>query len=335
MTKMRGADWSAALWLGLAGVLSSPLAGADSQVLERVEVRAPRSMPVWELRRGDDRLVVLSDFWPRRDSEAVYVNPALVQALVAEAEAYVNAPGVAVDDSVSLWRGMWMWRAYRKAMRNPGNAPLRTILQPEAYARWAAARTRFLASRRKGETWQPWYAAFKLYEAALEQAARGKVETIYGALARTLDQRQVVKVDARVRMKVDASRKDVREFAVDAEQGVACLEQTLERLAPTFDTADEGADIWDGGDLAAMADYFERVPPLERCWERLINARTAELQGVMNPYARADAVWLEHVDEMFRNHDRVLTYLPPRMLVARSGVVAQLIERGWALHRRS
>lgn len=325
--------WVVALGLGCAAAAN---AGHPAEVvLERVGVKPPIAVPIWELRRGEDRLIVLSDISPRRNSELVYVDPGVLQEITREAQAYVNAPGVAVDDSVSLWRGMWMLRAYRKAMRNPDNGRLRDILEPAIHQKWVAARARFFRSTRRGETWRPWYAAFKLHEMALKQHGVGKGATVQSALIDAFKQRAEDRVDARYRMKVDASRQDVGEFAIDPELGIACLVQTLERLGPTFDTADEGADAWDHGDLDALRDYFKRVPPLERCWERLINRRTAELQGMPDPYALAEPHWLEVVQELFREKDTVVTYLPARMLVSRTGVIGRLVEQGWALQRRS
>ena len=157
--------WRFGLWAlcAMCGVaLYGDVALAAERRLDSVEVLSPRAMPVWELRRGEDRLVIFSEFWPRRRSEATYVDADLLRELTRDAEAYVSGPGVAADDSVSVWQGLWLWRAYRQAMRNSDGARLSDILDPALRARWHAARARFLRSNRRGEFWRPWYAAFKL-----------------------------------------------------------------------------------------------------------------------------------------------------------------------------
>ena len=307
---------------------------AAERRLDSVEVLSPRALPIWELRRGEDRLVIFSDFWPRKRSEATYVDADLLRELTRDAEAYVSGPGVAADDSVSVWQGLWLWRAYRQAMRNPDGARLSDILDPALRARWHAARARFLRSNRRGEFWRPWYAAFKLYEAALDRFGIAEGLTLSGTLQATFEQRDEDRVDARYSFKVDASRQAVRSFEIDADQSVACLAQTLDRLGPTFDTAGEGADAWDSGDLDALRAYFERVPPLERCWERLINQHAAELQGMPDPYDQADRHWLGVVTALFRDKNTVVTYLPARTLFAREGVITELMAQGFALQRR-
>lgn len=327
-----GRVWKIALLMWLAFAMDAAM--AEARVLAQVDVPSPSTLPIWELRRGDDRLVILSDFWPRRRSESVDFSPARLSRVAAEAEVFVSAPGVAVDDSVSVWRGIWLWRAYRQAVRNPDHGRLRDLLPPDAYASWAVARARFLGAGRGTEFWRPWYAAFKLYEAAMKQQGIGRDASLHGALQDALKSSAVHHVDARYRMKVDLTRQSLRAFEIDLDESVACLLSTLDGLAPTVDTAGEGADAWDSGDLDALRAYYSRVPPLERCWERLINQHTAELQGAADPYAQVDSYWLDSVHAVFREKDIVLTYLPARVLVSRTGVVGKLMDQGFVLRRR-
>ena len=126
-----GRVWRIALLMWLAFAMDAAM--AEARVLAQVDVPSPSTLPIWELRRGDDRLVILSDFWPRRRSESVDFSPARLSRVAAEAEVFVSAPGVAVDDSVSVWRGIWLWRAYRQAVRNPDHGRLRDLLPPDAY----------------------------------------------------------------------------------------------------------------------------------------------------------------------------------------------------------
>lgn len=311
-----------------------PVSHAPAAVLDGVAVQAPSSVPVWELRRGDDRLLVLSDFYPRRISEDTHIDAAEVAALASQADALVYGPGVLADDSVSVFKGMFMWRAYRKATRLPDGQTLEAVLDPELYARWSENKARFMPRNRSVEKMRPAYAAYELHKAALKFYGVHSAASVREALYEAFEDREDERIDARYRLDVSASRADIKAFELDDASATACLARTLENLRGSLESSVVGADAWDSGDMQALRAYFEQTPSVDRCWEHLINQRTAALMGLPDPYAQAPEHWLSMLDKAFDAHDTLITYLPARTVLTESGVIASLKDQGWIISRR-
>ena len=78
--------------LSTSALASSPQVterGNAVSVLENVKVEVASSVPTWEMSRGEDRLIILSDYFPRRITEDNYVDIDVIEELASGAEALV------------------------------------------------------------------------------------------------------------------------------------------------------------------------------------------------------------------------------------------------------
>jgi hypothetical protein len=303
------------------------------RVLDGVDVLAQTTVPVWELSRNGDRLLILSDYFPRRVSEDAYVDTAAVQSLANSAEALVYGPGVVADDSVGVFSGFLMLRAYRKATRIPDGKSLSDVLEPGLYAKWTETKNLYLPRDRSVERLRPAYAASEIYKAAIDHYGVQNTASSMRALFDAFENREDDRIDARYRLDVDVNRKDVSAFEIDEDVAQACLSTTLDNLRPSLEMSQEGADAWDSRDMDALRDYFSRAPVLDRCWERLINQRTAELMGERDPYQVAPGHWVSVVEDAFGTKNVLITHLSARTVITESGVIALLKQRGWTFKR--
>lgn len=318
-------------------VLASSLDGTGGTdgvpTLDNVKVHAESSVPAWELSRGEDRLIILSDYFPRRITEDNYIDSDVVEDLASSAEALIYGPGVVAGDSVGLINGLFMLRAYRIATRIPNGGTLEAILDPALYASWSENKALYMPRNRSVERMRPAYAAFELYEAAMDHYGVQNTASAYRALFSSFEDRKSDRIDARYRLEVDAKSKDVRAFEIDETKAEACFARTVTNLRKSLEASQEGADAWDGRDMNALRSYYDRTPAIDRCWERLINQRTAELMGAPDPYAVAPMHWVDIVESEFNAKDTMITHLPARTILTESGVIALLVERGWVLRR--
>jgi hypothetical protein len=307
--------------------------GNAASVLESVNVEAASSVPAWELSLGEDRLIILSDYFPRRITEDNYVDKEVIEELASGAEALVYGPGVVADDSVGLFSGLSMLRAYRAATLIPDGGTLKTVLDPDLYAKWSENKALFMPRDRGVERKRPAYAASDLYQAAMNHYGVQNTASAYRALFASFEDRQEDRIDARYRLEVRVDRKEVRVFEVDEAKALACFSRTVTDLRKSLEASQEGADAWDARDMSALRAYYARTPVLDRCWERLINQRTAELMGAADPYALAPQHWVSAVEGAFSSRDTLITHLPARTILTESGVVGLLVDRGWTLRR--
>ncbi|MEG5104187.1 TraB/GumN family protein [Microcoleus sp. AT13-A5] len=283
--------------------------------------------------RGEDRLIILSDYFPRRITEDNYVDIEAIEGLASGAEALVYGPGVVADDSVGLLSGLSMLRAYRSATRIPDGGTLETVLDAELYARWSENKALFMPHDGSVERKRPAYAASDLYQAAMNHYGVQNTASAYRVLFASFEDREDDRIDARYRLDVNVDRKQVKAFEVDEAKALACFSRTVAVLRKSLEASQEGADAWDSRDMGALRAYYDRTPAVDRCWERLINQRTAELMGAPDPYAAAPMHWVGAVESAFHSRDTLITHLPARTILTESGVVALMVERGWILRR--
>lgn len=322
--------------LSTSALASSPQVterGNAVSVLENVKVEVASSVPTWEMSRGEDRLIILSDYFPRRITEDNYVDIDVIEELASGAEALVYGPGVVADDSVGFFRGLSMLRAYRAATQIPDGGTLETVLDADLYERWSQNKALFLPHDGSVERKRPAYAASDLYQAAMDHYGVQNTASAYRALFASFEDREDDRIDARYRLDVKVDRKEVRAFEVDEAKALACFSRTVADLRKSLEASQEGADAWDNRDMSALRAYYDRTPAVDRCWERLINQRTAELMGAPDPYAVAPMHWVSAVEGAFSSKDIMITHLPARTILTESGVVALLVERGWTLRR--
>jgi hypothetical protein len=327
------------LFLALLAVVQAPClalarVGEEAdRVLDDVDVVAATAVPLWELSRDGNRLLILSDYFPRRVSEDTYVDVAAVQLLAKDAEALVYGPGVLADDSGGLFGGLLLLRAYRNATRIPAGGTLADVLEPDVYAKWIEIKELYMPRDRSVERLRPAYAASELYKAAMDHYGVQSTASSMRALWDAFEDREEDRIDARYRLDVDINRRGVSAFEIEEHKAEVCLSDTLESVRPSLEMSQEGADAWDARDMEALRDYFSRAPVVDRCWERLINQRTAELMGQQDPYRLAPGHWVGIVEDAFKTRDILITHLPARTVITESGVIALLKERGWAFKR--
>lgn len=299
------------------------------RALSTVEVIADRPPPMWRFQRGDKRILLLGSYYPLL--EKTRFNQSLVEQHAATAEAFLTPPGLVVDDSVGLFKGLSLWGAVREARRNPEGKRLHEVLPPELLTRWREAKQRHLGRDRSVEKLRPMYAAFELYEAALKRSDLALNSVLRPMIEALAERRDVSLVDARVHVPVEASKLTARAFEVEADADLACLEQTLERLEPTLQFAPLAAEAWANGDVERLREIESQYDLPQSCWARLTNESLARMAGMADAYERIPATWVATAYRELERVDSVFSYAYVGDLIERRGIAALLIADGWQM----
>lgn len=297
--------------------------------LSSVQIHGNVSPPMWEFTRGDKRILVLGTQYPLRKDTAFYSG--MIEQYASQADAMLGPPGLVADDSVSLWRGIMLWTAARRAQVNPGGKSLKEVLSPQTYSRWEALKLKYIGRKSSVERLRPMYAAFKLYTAAIKKTDMRNDSRVYPIVERVVERKKAEVADGRFHLAVNPTKTTAKAFEVSAQEDVTCLEQTLDQLEPFLENAPLAADAWAAGDVVLYGEIVARYKPPKACWARLTNEAFGRLDGVVDPYGQVDASWMGALYRLFATKDVIITLLPARDILSSSGVVSTLIAQEWSI----
>lgn len=330
MTRNHVLQFAAALWLGAA--LSGPLPAQTQSTsaagpatdpatgqIEEIQIVGERPGPrLWKITRGDHVLWVLGtlNHLPRkliwRSSEVESVIGHSQQVLAA-------APSVSADvGPFAMVRLYFQWRSVQKT---PSRTALKDWLPPPLYARFEMLKARYDPHDSRIEELRPAFAAYRLYEQALDAA---------GLTGRDEVEKAVLKLAAREHVPVKRTQlavpdpsgalKDVS--ALSPSVDVKCLETTVARLETDLPTMQERARAWSVGNVQRLRQ-LTFPDQLEACMNALSNA--PRIKALFDEASRA---WDNAADSALDTDRISFAMRPIYELLAADGPLARFRARG-------
>ena len=297
------------------------------QQLPKVDVvgKVP-SPPIWELRRGDKTLWIVGTLYPV--PKDIDVDRSEIQRRIAQSQVVIGPMGLSVGEEIGAFRTLFLVPSLLKARNNPGGRTLQEVLPPATFARWSAAKAKYIGRDRDIEKRRPLYAAFELFDAALKRQGLAPVEFLdIEKLAKR--QRKPVR-DPRVVLEVESPRKALKQFHATALPDVQCLEETLDRLDTDLGAMRARAEAWAIGDLEGMRQLPYREQ-FDTCVAALGANDLARKRGIGDVKGQVEGRWLVEVRKALREHDRVLATQPVRRMLSGEGPIAALQSEGYVL----
>jgi hypothetical protein len=194
--------------------------------LDRVVVSAANAGPhVWEYRSGNNRVLVLGAVFPEpRNLDFV---PNTIKMAIGSSGVVLGPPGVVVGEDIGIFSALTLWPSVSKTKYLPGGGRLIDLLPPQTLQRWNVLKATYLPKDRDVERMLPMYAGWKLYEALLDREGIDGKSSILAMVKRVARTYRIDVLDAKFHLKITDPKSAVREFAIDPQADLACLESTM------------------------------------------------------------------------------------------------------------
>jgi uncharacterized protein YbaP (TraB family) len=203
--------------------------------------------------------------------------------------------------------------------------PLRSILPPDLYERFARLRNRYAPRNEAIEQLRPSEAASLLYEAAISRAGLTSRAMIHDEVHRLARKRRVEVSEVTLEMRFDADTLEAiqtERSAIPPSAEIECFETTIAQIENELPTITARANAWAIGDVKAL----QQLPSLRReaCDRvRWSTPRWSTLETDL------ESAWLAQIDASVAENRATLVLLDVAEIFESDGLVAKLIERGY------
>ena len=331
--RMRRALFASCLILMLvsqarAQTAAEPAPEGEIRDLDAIVVSGVQPGPgMWKVSRDGHALWVLGTIsplpkrmeWEARDVEAV----------IAQAQEYIESPGVRVDAKVGFFQRLALVPKAFGARKNPDDLTLQQVVPADMYARWLALKRKYIGNDAGIEQWRPMFAAMKLYQEAIDDTGLKQSGVVAPVIDRSVKRHKVSKTSPTVMIGIEDPKQALAEFSESKLDDLDCFGKTLERLESDLGTMRERANAWAIGDLDAL-----RALPYSDQNEACL--RAAAQAGVLRKRAgdieaQVEALWLASAEKALANNAVTFAVLPMRELLKPDGYIAKLQAKGYAV----
>ena len=282
------------------GIPAQEPAAAEPAVLEAVVVSGEQPGPgLWKVTRNGHVLWILGTTrplpkdmtWLSRDVEAV----------IAESGEVIMPPHASINVKGGLLGGLLLAPSLIGARNNPDDKTLADVIPADLHARWSVLRQRYLPRDKGVENRRPVFAAFELFEAAIDQAGLSFKDIVTPVVRRAAKRAKVAMTEPGVVLKIDKARAAIKEFKKASLDDLDCLRKTLDLVEGGLDVLRQRANAWAIGDVEALASltYVDHYRP---CQDALMRSAVAEQRGIDELPDQVRQAWLDAVDQALTRH---------------------------------
>ena len=215
-----------------------------------------------------------------------------------------------------------LWVLWREAQDNPGHLPLKAVLPPPLYARFAALKRRFAPRDTRIEQLRPILAARRLYRAALaasDLTSRDEIALTVLRLAR----RGGVPIH-RAKLRVANPVRVMKDLTAIPRAGeIACLASVVTRLETDLGPMRARARAWALGDVALLR-RLPHVDDLAICTDAV--SGSTRVRALL---ATADRDWMTAVLYALAHNRTTLALQSMDRLLGPQGTLAALRRMGY------
>lgn len=320
---------------------AAPDAGAQATPVETAPVPGERQLDtivvmgaqpgpgLWKVRKGEHVMYILGTQNPL--PKRMEWDASTVERRVINAERLLLMPRVEIDADVGFFRRLALIPSLLKARRNPDGKTLQQMVPPEQYARWLPLKARYIGRDRDVEEWRPIFAAFELYQKAIEQQGMTQRGVAEDVVERAAKRAKVPIVQPEITLKIADPKKAVREFSRTVLADQDCFRMTLDRIEGDLQNMRARANAWAEGDVQRLRGLSNYRSQFKACADAFGSAEAARRIGIGDLQARVREAWLSEADKMLANHQTSFALLPVQFLIGEDNALGRLQARGYII----
>lgn len=251
-----------------------------------------------------------------------------VEGVLAQAGEVVLSPSYMVDADVGFFGRLALLPSLIGVRRNPGDARLREVVPAASYARWLVLKQRYLGRDGDVEKMRPIFAAFELYEAAIEDSGLTGKRIVSPVIDAAIKEHGIKRTTPQVKVKVKNPKAALKEFRTESLGDLDCFDKMLKNLETDVGRMAERANAWAVGDIEALRD-LPLGDQYQACQDALMQASVARKHGMGNAEAEVRAAWMSAAETAIANNAVSFALLPMSELLKADGYLAALQAKGY------
>ena len=229
------------------------------------------------------------------------------------------------EPRIGFFRGITLLPALLRARHRADAATLEQALPHDVYIRWLALRVKYL--KRADENLRPAFAAFNLFQSAMEQEGFTFDTGVWERVEEIAKRRRVPVVANDIDVKIKNPKdylKDLDEVPRSGEIG--CLESTIDALEKDLPRLHGRARAWTVGDVQKLD--VAAPPGPEECLQSLLSVPRfrAEFDSVQSMLHEQ---WLAAARGALARNANTFAVLPLRSIKDKDGMLAVLEREGY------
>ncbi len=295
--------------------------------LDSVTVSGAQPGPgVWRVSKGDHNLWILGSLSPL--PEGITWNSDTVVDLVSQSQEVLWRPSFVVNADVGFFRKVSLGLGMLSAAKNPEGEKLADVLSPALYARFAAARQRYLPRDRGIERQRPMLAAEELFAAAMRDAGLVRSKIISAPILAVTKAQGIKVTTPKITLKIAdpaAAVKDIRRMSLN---DAACLEATLDAIEQLLPRMITNGNAWATGDLEKVR-FHQLSRRNTTCTDVFSNAEFSRKWGIPDIRPSLRNEWLKVAEGSLAANTTTFAVLPLEDIVGPEGYAARLQALGY------
>ncbi len=313
------------------GVEQAPPA-TDAKTLDTLVVTGTVSGPgMWRVYKDDQHaLWILGTVKPLPAN--MQWDSASVRDMVGSAQEVLWYPSYAVNVKANLFQQAMLGFNYLRVRNNPDGKSLRQVLDPALYARWVAAKAKYLPRDSGVEDRRPIVAAQELLDAASKRAGLSSKYSFYEAMRPTMDAAGVRSTMPAFKVEISsavakAALADLRQRNLD---DATCLAATLDALDTDLPRMVANANAWARGDVNSI-HYATLTRRNTLCADALMTPEFSAKYGLPNIRESLANLWVNHARAALEKNETTVAFVPMEFLTGSNNLLDRLRAAGYTV----
>lgn len=283
---------------------------------------------LWKVGKGDHVLWILGTLTPL--PKKMQWQSKQVSDVELGAQAVLLPPGVAFDAKLGFFGKLMLLPRLIGIRNNPDGRHLVDVLPPPVYARWSALKAQYLGRGHGVEKFRPMFAAFKLYDAAVDEAGLSDTDVAQKLVRKLAKAHAIPLVSTAYTFTVTDPRKALKAFRHGDMDDTACLVQVMDRIQHGLPQMQRDANAWATGDTDALR-RMQRDDAGSACADAVGGTDFARRQGLRDLPEAVMQSWLKAAGQALAKNRSTLATVSIRDLLGADGYLARLKALGYAV----